>query len=56
MPPDQLLFPFLDIAVRVVAVLVLCAIPLLITLPSLDRVLRSVRQQRTPAPRPFISD
>lgn len=30
---DPMLFPFLDTAVRVIAVLVLCAIPALIPLP-----------------------
>ena len=34
---DPMLFPFLDTAVRVIAVLVLCAIPVLIPLPSSPR-------------------
>ncbi len=40
---DPMLFPFLDVAVRVIAVLVLCAIPLLIPMPSTDRATRSAR-------------
>lgn len=52
--PDPMLFPFLDTAVRVVAVLVLCAIPVLIPLPSLDRATRK-RAARSAAKRGLTS-
>lgn len=43
---DPMLFPFLDTAVRVIAVLVLCAIPVLIPLPPT----RHPRRMREPRP------
>lgn len=52
--PDPMLFPFLDTAVRVIAILVLCAIPVLIPLPSPGR--SSNRTSRTAPKRALTSD
>jgi sorbitol-specific phosphotransferase system component IIBC len=51
---DPMLFPFLDTAVRVIAILVLCAIPLLIPLPSPGRA--SHRISRAAQKRALTSD
>ena len=52
--PDPMLFPFLDTAVRVIAVLVLCAIPVLIPLPSINRSPRG-RVARTSSSKPALT-
>ncbi|TDU31354.1 hypothetical protein DFR24_0722 [Panacagrimonas perspica] len=52
--PDPMLFPFLDTAVRVIAILVLCAIPVLIPLPSSGRT--SSRTPRTASKRALTSE
>jgi len=52
--PDPMLFPFLDTAVRIIAVLVLCAIPVLIPLPSPGRA--GSRAPRTATKRALTSD
>ena len=55
---DPMLFPFVDTAVRVIAILVLCAIPVLIPLPALNRSTRMAtsRASREPAPSPVTND
>lgn len=55
---DPMLFPFVDTAVRVIAILVLCAIPLLIPLPALNRSTRMAtsRASRVPAPPAVTTD
>ncbi len=56
--PDPMLFPFVDTAVRVIAILVLCAIPVLIPLPALNRSTRvaTTRASRAPVPSAVTSD
>lgn len=40
---DHTLFPFFDTAMRVIGVLALCALPLLIPVPPLQRALHAMR-------------
>ncbi len=54
--PDPMLFPFLDTAVRVIAILVLCAIPVLLPLPSPDRAERLRAARSTSSKRVLSSD